>query len=328
MVSSNELAHAYAVCRTIAKREAKNFYYAFVALPLERRNAICAIYAFMRQADDLADDESLPREERRRRLNNWLENWHGVCHGGDTSSPVFFATRHSVERFNIPLQLLDELVDGVAMDLDHAGESAHSSNETPCPVLSAPLVEGAGNSEAPPDTYATFADLYRYCYLVASVVGLVCIRIFGYSGERAEKLAEETGIAFQLTNILRDVSEDAARNRVYLPLTDLAAHGVSLQSLLHRPPSAPPTPAERALLASVASRAEDYYRSADELLPLIDRESRPALWVLVSIYHALLKRIERADYDVFTRRASVPTAQKIAILLVGLARTTWARITR
>jgi phytoene synthase len=327
-VSSNELAHAYAVCRAIAKREAKNFYYAFVALPLARRNAICAIYAFMRQADDLADDESLPREERRRRLNTWLENWHGVCHGGDTSSPVFFATRHSVERFNIPLQLLDELVDGVAMDLDHASESAHASNGAPCSVLSTPLVERAGSSEAPPDTYATFADLYRYCYLVASVVGLVCIRIFGYSGERAEKLAEETGIAFQLTNILRDVSEDAARNRVYPPLTDLAAHGVSLQSLLHRPPSAPPTPAERALLASVAGRAEDYYRSADELLPLIDRESRPALWVLVSIYHALLKRIERADYDVFTRRASVPTAQKIAILLVGLARTTWARITR
>ncbi len=300
-VPSHELAHAYAVCRAIAKREAKNFYYAFVALPLERRNAICAIYAFMRQADDLADDETLSREERRRRLNAWLENWHGVCHGGDTSSPVFFATRHSVERFNIPLQLLDELVDGVAMDLDHAATGE-------------------------PDTYATFADLYRYCYLVASVVGLVCIRIFGYTGERAEKLAEETGIAFQLTNILRDVSEDAARNRVYLPLTDLAAHGISLQSLLHRAPTAPPTPAERALLASVARRAEDYYRSADELLPLIDRESRPALWVLVSIYHALLKRIERADYDVFTRRASVPTVQKIAILLVGLARTTWARI--
>jgi phytoene synthase len=323
---SGELARAYAVCRAIAKREAKNFYYAFVALPLERRNAICAIYAFMRQADDLADDESLPREERRSKLNAWLENWHGVCHGGDTSSPVFLAARHSVERFNIPLQLLDELVDGVAMDLGHLNESAQSATEAPCPVHSTPFVKWAGNPETPPDTYATFADLYRYCYLVASVVGLVCIRIFGYSGERAEKLAEETGIAFQLTNILRDVSEDAARNRVYLPLTDLAAHGVSLDSLMHRAPSQPPTAAERAVLASVARRAEDYYRSADELLPLIDRESRPALWVLVSIYHALLKRIERADYDVFTRRASVPTAQKVAILLVGLARTTWARI--
>jgi len=323
---SGELARAYATCRAIAKREAKNFYYAFVALPLERRNAICAIYAFMRQADDLADDESLPREERRSKLNAWLAAWRQAAAGGATADPVFLAVRDATARFAIPLQLLDELVDGVAMDLDHAGQSAHSSNEPPCPVLSTSFLERAGSSEALPDTYATFADLYRYCYLVASVVGLVCIRIFGYSGERAEKLAEETGIAFQLTNILRDVSEDAARNRVYLPLTDLAAHGVSLDALLHRAPSAPPTPAERAMLASVARRAEDYYRSADELLPLIHRESRPALWVLVSIYHALLKRIERADYDVFTRRASVPTAQKIAILLVGLARTTWARI--
>jgi phytoene synthase len=297
----DELARAYAACRAIAKREAKNFYYAFVALPLERRNAICAIYAFMRQADDLADDESLPREERRLRLNAWLAAWREVTAGGATADPVFLAVRDATARFAIPLQLLDELVDGVAMDLDQASTGA-------------------------PDTYATFADLYRYCYLVASVVGLVCIRIFGYSGERAEKLAEETGIAFQLTNILRDVSEDAARNRVYLPLADLAAHGVSLDALLHRALSALPTSAERTLLASLARRAEDYYRSADELLPLIHRESRPALWVLVSIYHALLKRIERADYDVFTRRASVPTAQKIAILLVGLARTTWARI--
>ena len=300
-VSSHELARAYAACRTIAKREAKNFYYAFVALPLERRNAICAIYAFMRQADDLADDETLPREERRRKLDVWLAAWHEAAAGAPTADPVFLAVRDAIQRFAIPLQLLDELVDGVAMDLDHTSTGA-------------------------PDTYATFADLYRYCYLVASVVGLVCIRIFGYSGERAEKLAEETGIAFQLTNILRDVSEDTARHRVYLPLTDLATHGVSIDELLHRAPSAPPTPAERAFLASVARRAEDYYRSADELLPLIHRESRPALWVLVSIYHALLKRIERADYDVFTRRASVPTAQKIAILLVGLARTTWARI--
>ncbi len=112
-----------------------------------------------------------------------------------------------------------------------------------------------------PDTYATFDDLYRYCYLVASVVGLVCIRIFGYSDPRAEKLAEETGIAFQLTNILRDVAEDAERNRVYLPLEDLAAHNVSLDSLLHRKPGTPPSASERALLADIAARAEKYYES-------------------------------------------------------------------
>jgi len=295
------LDSAYAECRAIAKREAKNFYYAFVALPEPRRNAICAIYAFMRHADDLADDESLPREERRRRLDNWLADWRGVCHGGDSSNLIFLAVRDATERFGIPLDLLDELVAGVTMDLDQAAGDA-------------------------PDTYATFAELYRYCYLVASVVGLVCIRIFGYQDKRAEKLAEQTGIAFQLTNILRDVAEDAERNRVYLPLEDLAAHNVSLDSLLHRAPGAPPTAAERALLAAVARRAEEFYKSAQLLLPLIDRESRPALWVLVSIYHGLLKRIEKADYDVFSHRASVPMAQKLGILGVGIVRMAAARL--
>jgi len=300
-LSGPALDRAYAACCAIAKREAKNFYYAFVALPRPRRNAICAICAFMRQADDLADDESLSREERRRRLNAWRADWRGVCHGGDSSDPVFLAVRDATQRFQIPLILLSELVDGVTMDLDRAPTDA-------------------------PDTYATFAELYRYCYLVASVVGLVCIRIFGYSDPRAEKLAEETGIAFQLTNILRDVAEDAERNRVYLPLEDLAAHNVALDSLLHRAPGSPPTASERALLAEIAQRAENFYKSAQELLPLIDRESRPALWVLVSIYHGLLKRIERAEYDVFSSRASVPRKQKLGILAVGMARMALARI--
>jgi phytoene synthase len=299
--SGVSLDRAYEECRSIAKREAKNFYYAFVALPSERRNAICAIYAFMRQADDLADDESLPREERRAKLDQWLAAWHEAAVGAATNDMVFLAVRDTTQRFKIPLTLLDELVAGVSMDLDHTPAGA-------------------------PDTYATFADLYRYCYLVASVVGLVCIQIFGYHDPRAEKFAEETGIAFQLTNILRDVAEDAERNRVYLPLEDMAAHRVSLDSLLYRASGAPPTANERALLASIGDRAEQYYRSARELLPLVDSASRPALWVLVSIYHGLLKRIRRANYDVFSRRASVPLAQKLAILAVGMVRMTWARV--
>lgn len=301
MTHDSTIEQAYAVCRAIAKREAKNFYYAFVALPRARKNAICAVYAFMRKADDLADDESLSREERRRRLNAWLADWRGVCHGGDSSNPVFIAVRDATERFAIPLSLLDELVAGTTMDLE-------------------------ANTNEAPGTYATFADLHRYCYLVASVVGLVCIRIFGYTDPAAEKLAEETGIAFQLTNILRDVAEDAERRRIYLPLEDLAVHHVPLDALLHRTPGAPPTPQERALLEEIAQRAENYYRSAQALLPLIDRESRPALRVLVSIYHALLKRIERANYDVFSERASVPLVQKVAILSAGLARMFAARL--
>ena len=190
------------------------------------------------------------------------------------------------QRFNIPLKLLDELVAGVTIDLDHAADGA-------------------------PDTYATFADLYRYCYLVASVVGLVCIRIFGYRDLRAEKLAEETGIAFQLTNILRDVAEDAARNRVYLPLKNLAA----ARRLARFAASSPALRAAHARRARAARRhrataPNTTTAQARLLLPLIDPESRPALWVLVSIYHALLKRIERADYDVFTRRASCADVAK------------------
>jgi len=295
------LDRAYATCRAIARREAKNFYYAFIALPEPRRNAICAIYAFMRKADDLADDESLSREERRRRLDAWLTEWHSAYRGDDTTDLVFIAVRDATERFAIPASLLDDLVAGTTMDLDHCDPNAT-------------------------DTYATFDDLYRYCYLVASVVGLVCIRIFGYSDPRAEKFAEETGIAFQLTNILRDVAEDAERNRMYLPLEELRAHNVSLDALLHRSPRTPPTANERALLAAMGKRADTYYQSARSLLPLIDRESRPALWVLVRIYRGLLRRIRRANYDVFSRRISVPTFQKLEILAVGLVWMAWVRL--
>lgn len=296
-----DLEKAYAACRAIARSRAKNFYYAFVALPAPRRDAICAIYAFMRHADDLVDEESVPRDERRRRLEEWLAAWREACPTGATADPVFLAVCDAMKKFAIPPSLLEQMVAGVAMDLKPAASDA-------------------------PDTYATFADLYGYCYGVASVVGLVCIRIFGYQDGRAEKLAEHTGIAFQLTNILRDVAEDAERSRVYLPLEDLRSHGVALDALLHRTANQPPTANERALLTDIARRAEDYYRSARQLLPLIDPESRPALWVLVSIYHRLLKRIQRADYDVFSRRARVPTPQKLGILAVGQARMALARL--
>jgi phytoene synthase len=294
------LEDAYVACRAIAKREAKNFYYAFVALPPARRNAICAIYAFMRKADDLSDDESLPRAERRRRLDQWLGEWHQARTGTPTEDPVFLAVRDASIRFQIPFALLDELVAGTTMDLE------------------------SDLSEVP-DTYATFADLYRYCYLVASVVGLVCIRIFGYSDPRAEKLAEETGIAFQLTNILRDVKEDAERRRIYLPLEDLGKYRVTVDQLIRR--KQPGINAEeRVLLQEIANRAENYYQSAQQLLPLIDPESRPALWVLVTIYHQLLKRIEKAGYDVFSERASVPRLQKLTILGIGMTKMALTRL--
>jgi phytoene synthase len=287
-----EVQAAYAACRAIARKKAKNFYYAFVALPAGKRDAICAVYAFMRQADDLSDDESVTIPDRRIALDRWLDDWHRALAGETTSDPVFVAMFDTQRRFAIPPQLLDQLVQGTATDLD--------------PKFTA---------------YATFADLYRYCYLVASVVGLVCIRIFGYLDPRAEKLAEETGIAFQLTNILRDVQEDAQRGRLYLPLEDLKRCGVTAGSMTAISSGRQLTPQQRQVLAIQAERAGEFYKSAEALLPLISPDSRAAMWVLVTIYHRLLRHIEQRNFDVFSARIGVPAYEKLSILGCGLFKT-------
>lgn len=288
-------AEAYAVCRMIARREAKNFYYAFRVLPQHKSDAMCAVYAFMRKADDIADDESVSIPERREAMLAWVEAWRAARSSGESGDPVFLALNDTQKQFGISDALLEELVQGTTMDLD------------PQPV------------DDQIQTFATFDDLYRYCYLVASVVGLVCIRIFGYSDARAEKLAEETGIAFQLTNILRDVKEDAERGRIYLPVDLLNEFGVSIERVVALSKGARIQSAERAMLRQIAARAQGYYASADKLLPLIDKDSRAALWVLVTIYRGLLTRIEEADNDVFSHRVTVPTTSKLMILAQGMA---------
>jgi phytoene synthase len=288
---------AYAACRAIAKREAKNFYYSFIALPPHKRDAMCAVYAFMRHADDISDDESKGHATRREELARWTADWREPAYSGD---PVFVAVRDAQQRFQIGDTLLEQLIHGTAMDLQ-------------------PEAEGRRGPDGL-DTFSNFADLYRYCYYVASVVGLVCIRIFGYRHPSAEKLGEETGIAFQLTNILRDVREDAARGRVYIPADELAAAGVTSAELAQVHTGAELTEAQSQVLAGVARRARAYYQSAERLLPLIDADSRPALRVLVDIYKRLLDRIEAAHFDVFTTRVEVPKWQKITILLGGIAR--------
>jgi phytoene synthase len=304
---------AYAVCRQIARREAKNFYYSFVALPEAKRNAICAVYAFMRHADDLSDDETKPREQRRSGLDAWMSSWHKAAGGGPTDDPVFIALADAQKRFGITNELLDQLVQGTAMDL----HPAHDMQQ-------ARKFESVHSLRF--DTYDTFDDLYRYCYYVASVVGLVCIRIFGYSDTRAEKLAEETGIAFQLTNIMRDVREDAERDRIYLPLEDLERFGVNTDELLGLKDGHHMTLNQRELLEFESKRAEEFYKSGYDLLPLIDADARPALWVLISIYHRLLRRIEANNFDVFSERISVPTFTKLSILVRGLFGVLLARL--
>jgi phytoene synthase len=285
-----ELAAAYRHCRSVAKARAKNFYFAFLALPRAKRDAICAVYAFMRTADDISDAPGHSANERAATMQNWLAFWKRAEAGATTSEPVFLALRDTQHEFDIPSQWLDQLVEGTTLDLstDNA-------------------------------TYKTFDDLYRYCYLVASVVGLVCIRIFGYDDTRAEKLAEETGVAFQITNILRDVAEDAAMGRVYLPEAELLSAGLSVERILRQQPE--DAAALKQVLASLAARAEALYRSAEQLAPLIHADSRPALRVLVRIYHRLLRRIEASGFDVLSEKIKVPLHEKLAILVLGLGST-------
>jgi 15-cis-phytoene synthase len=297
---------AYAVCAGIAQREAKNFYYSFRVLPVHKRNAMCAVYAFMRRADDISDDESLPVVERRVVMSEWLEAWRVARRSGLSEDPVFVALNDTQKRFAIRDELLEDLVRGTTMDLEESQSGVVTVTET------------VANRTQTLQIYENFDGLYRYCYLVASVVGLVCIRIFGYSDPRAEELAEKTGVAFQLTNILRDVSEDAERGRIYLPLRDLEASGLDVRRLMgvvHRELRPEDS---RTLLALEGGRAKKYYAAAEELLPLIDRDSRAALWVLVTIYRGLLERIIAKNYDVFSERVSVPDSKKLLILAQGM----------
>jgi phytoene synthase len=291
-----QLDTAYGVCRHITRSAAKNFYYGFLVLPRRKRNALSAVYAFMRHADDISDDPNMSIEDRRTRLDSWLEGYHRVYAGAQTDDPVFMALRDTQQRFNIPLDLLDKLVAGTAMDL-------YGTNPP-------------GDSTAPFIVYRTFDELYDYCYHVASVVGLVCIRIFGYREQFAEQLAEEVGVAFQLTNILRDIKEDAALGRVYIPQEDLQHFGINPAELA----SGADLGRIRPLLEMQASRAREFYKSAERLIPLVEEDSQGALWTLVTIYHRLLDRIVERGYDVFRERVRLSTSEKVVILAKGFLR--------
>ena len=315
-MSDPRLATAYAVCRGIARRQARNFYYSFLALPRAKRNALSAVYAFMRHADDISDDESMPVAERRLRLDAWLTQWHRVLDGTASDDPVFMALADAQKRFQIPPELLDQLVHGTSMDLESSQDSIEAEQRQGAIAVAAPAIR----------VHKTFADLYRYCYLVASVVGLVCIRIYGYDDKRAEDLAEDCGVAFQLTNIIRDVKEDASMGRVYLPEEDLAHFGLSIQDFLPDAVKRIDRSRLRSLLQFEAQRAREYYKSGTELIPLIHKDSRAALWVMVTIYSSLLEKIAASKFDVLRRRVRLSTAQKFSILTRGLLKSLLRRV--
>lgn len=296
--TESQLAVAYSVCRSITRSAAKNFYYAFLVLPRAKRQALCAVYAFMRRCDDIADDESVSPYDRRQKLTAWLDGLHRAESGEPTDEPVLLALTHAQRRYNIRVGLLDQLAYGTAMDVE--GAQAADAGEPPAPP---------GLSVH----YRTFDELYQYCYRVASVVGLVCIHVFGYRDPAAEPLAERLGVAFQLTNIIRDVKEDADVGRVYLPEEDLNKFGISLSGL-----RATADPARfRPLLAMEAARAREYYRAGEELIPLVEEDSQPALWVLITIYQRLLEKIALREYDVFSGKVSLTVREKLGILAKG-----------
>jgi phytoene synthase len=289
---------AYSVCRGITRANAKNFYYAFLVLPKRKRQALCAVYAFMRRCDDIADDPTLALEERRQKLDTWLDALHRVQQGQPSDDPILLALNDAQRRYTIPAGLLDELAMGTAMDVvDPIAEPQAPASATPQLTVQ----------------YKTFEDLKVYCYRVASVVGLVCIHIFGYRDPAAEPLAEQCGLAFQLTNIIRDVKEDAAMGRVYLPEEDLAKFGLSAPDLL----SAPDAARFRPLLVLEADRAREGYGAGDQLIPYISEDSQPALFVLVNIYRKLLEKIAERQYDVFSGKISLTVTEKLRILGKG-----------
>jgi phytoene synthase len=247
-------------------------------LSREQKDAMCAIYAFMRFCDDLSDEEGGSRAA----IERWRTELDEALSGRLPANPLWPAFSDAVTRYAIPHRYFREMIDGVSSDID-------------------------------PRSIATFDELYQYCYKVASVVGLTIVHVFGFESPCARELAEKCGVAFQLTNILRDVREDADRGRMYLPSEDLSRFGVDPAHLEHD---------ERfiALMRFEAARARRYYDESWPLLDLIHRRSRPSLWALMRIYSRLLERIERSNYDVLDRRISLPVWEKLSIVGRALAR--------
>lgn len=264
---------AYEACQQITKREAKNFYYGFISLPEAKRRAIYAAYAFCRQCDDAVDSEGAA-QEKLRALNEARSRLHR-CYVGAPNDQVTIALSDAATRYNIPITYFESLIEGMAMDVQMA-------------------------------RYRTFGDLRDYCYRAASTIGLISIEIFGYRQPQAKTFAIDLGIALQLTNILRDLKEDAERGRIYLPQQELRDFGVSEDDLL----AGRLTDEFRALMRYQARRAHKYFASGIRLLPLLPPRSRMCTAVLQGLYAEILNRIEAANYDVFSKRISLSTLEK------------------
>jgi 15-cis-phytoene synthase len=274
------LDESYRYCRHVARLRARNFYYSFLLLEKRQRDAMCAVYAFMRECDDLSDDPAADKAKLPEAIARWRLELNRALAGDAGGNAIWPAFYDSVRRYSIPHRFFHEMIDGVASDLE-------------------------------PRRIQTYEELYRYCYQVASVVGLTVIHIFGFQSVKALLLAERCGVAFQLTNILRDVREDALLGRIYLPEEDLSRFGVRAEQLR----SGQEDEQFRELMRFEAARAREYYAESAPLLDLTHPKSRPSLWALRAIYLHLLSRIEKANYSVLSRRINVPARTKIRLLL-------------
>ncbi len=274
-----EVSCSYVECRRVAKNSASNFYYAFFMLPQAKRDALCALYAFMRLVDDVSDTVG-SEDDKKRGLARWRAALDAAVAGDVSGHPILPAFADTINRFHIPPRYFHDLISGAEMDLTVSN-------------------------------YATFERLREYCYRVAGTVGLTCLHVFGYDDPHAPDLAEKLGIAFQLTNILRDVPKDYEMGRIYLPQEDLEKFGVRPEELAR----GPLTPAVRDLFAFEAGRAWSFYREGAKLIPDVHSDARAALWALARIYSGLLLRIEARGYDVFSERVRLSTPEKTGILL-------------
>ena len=284
----NQIRASYAECNRIARLAHSNFYPAFFRLPRAKRNALCALYAFNRLVDNVSDEPG-DVESKRRGLAHWRALLDEMAIGKTDGHAILPALADTISRYAIPTRHFHDLILGAEMDLTHP-------------------------------SYATFDRLSEYCYRVAGTVGLTCLHVFGFSDPKAPDLAERLGLAFQLTNIIRDVRSDFEMDRIYLPQEDLHRFHCASEDL-----RGPITPQLRELLEFEANRAWQFYREGAVLIEKVDADSRATLWALIRTYSGVLARIEERDFDVFSSRVSLSGAEKVQYLFTAGMRGWWKK---
>jgi len=285
-----ELGESFAWCKSLARRTAGNFYFSFLTLPADQLRDMCVLYAFMRVTDDLGDDSEKSLETRRSALGEWRQMVELALAGGPCHHEALPALADLVARHQIPHEYLQAVIDGVERDLDHQG-------------------------------FQTFEELQDYCYLVAGAVGLCCIHVWGSASDEAAPLAIDCGTAFQLTNILRDLGEDADAGRVYLPQEDLERFGYHRSDMIARRRD------ERfeKLMRFEVDRAREFYARAEGLFPYLKPAGKSIYAAMLRIYGGLLDEIERRQFDVYSKRVRLPRWRKLWISLDALVRYRWLK---